>query len=251
MWDFTTVVGDLGGQLWAAVPVTREFWSGVIGAVFGGGITFLAQSRGFREQRKQRAEDRLRWQLGLAHSLFFKMMRIHSDFYGVHRHIEDCFEKAASEKFGGSPWQFVLPLANFADAVHFSPDEMSMLLGLKDIQVFNMVMEMDVRHNAVLDAARVMSAERRALTQRLEADAVEGARLSGVIDPKTRLLLMPKIIEVDGVIAQTRNDAKSGTDESYAAMDALQKLLKARLDVPLRFESNFKPSGMNLPGHRQ
>jgi hypothetical protein len=182
----------------------------------------------------------LRGQHGLAYSLFFKMMRIHSDFYGVHRHIEDCFKKG--EKLGGNPWQFVLPLANFADAVHFSPDEMSMLLGLKDMQVFNTVMDMDVRHNAVLDAARVMSAERRALTQRLEADEFEGSRLSGVIDPKMQLLLMPKIIEVDSVISQTRLDAKSGTQDSYAAMNALQKLLKSRLDVSLRFESDFKPA---------
>jgi hypothetical protein len=242
MWDIITTVGDLERQLWTAVLVTREFWSGVIGTVVGGSITFLAQSRGFREQRKQRAEDRLRGQRGLAYSLFFKMLRIHSDFYGVHRHIEDGFEKEAREKHGGNPWQFVLPLANFADAVHFSPDEMSMLLGLKDMQVFNMVMDMDVRHNAVLDAARVMSAERRALTDRLEADEFEGFRLSGVMDPKKQLLLMPKIIEVDSVILQTRDDAKSGTEDSYAAMNALQKVLKAQLDVSLRFVSNFKPA---------
>src|SRR5215208_2424952 len=107
MWDIITTVGGLERQLWTAVLVTREFWSGVIGTVVGGSITFLAQSRGFREQRKQRAEDRLRGQRGLAYSLFFKMLRIHSDFYGVHRHIEDCFEKG--EKLGGNPWQFVLP----------------------------------------------------------------------------------------------------------------------------------------------
>jgi hypothetical protein len=242
MWDFIATMGDLGRELWGAVPVTREFWSGVIGTVVGGGITFLAQSRGFREQRKQRAEDRLRGQLGLAYSMFFKMMRIHSDFYGVHRHIEDCFEKAAREKLEGNPWQFVVPLGNFADAVQFSPDEMSMLLGLKDMQVFNMVMDMDVRHNAVLDAARLMSAERRALTQQLQADEFEGARLSGVMDPKMQLLLMPKIIEVDSVIAQTSHDAKNGTEDSYAAMNAIQKLLKARLGVSLAFDSNFKPA---------
>ena len=241
MGDFITIVGDLWEQLQAVMPVTREFWSGAIGTVVGGGITFLAQSRGFREQRKQRAEDRLRGQLGLAYSMFFKMMRIHSDFHGVYRHIEDCFEKAAREKLGGSPWQFVLPLANFADAVHFSPDEMSMLLGLKDMQAFNAVMDMDVRHNAVLDAARVMSAERRALTERLKADEFEGGRLSGVMDAKTQLLLKPKMIEVDSVIMQTRDDAKSGTEDSYAAMNALQRLLKAHLNVSLRFESNFRP----------
>jgi hypothetical protein len=242
MWDFTTTVGDLGRRLWAAVPITREFWSGVIGTVVGGGITFLAQSRGFREQRNQRAVIAYVCKHGLAHSLFFKMMRIHSDFYGVHRHIEDSFEKAAREKLGGNPWQFVVPLANFAEPVHFSPDEMSMLLGLKDMPVFNMVMDMDVRHNAVLDAARVMSAERRALTDRLEADEFEGFRLSGVMAPKTQLLLMPKIIEVDSLILQTRDDAKTGTGDSYAAMNALQKLLKAQLAMSLGFESDFKPA---------
>lgn len=242
MWDFISTVGDYGAQLWAAVPITREFWSGVIGTVVGGGITFLSQSRGFREQRRQRTEDRERGERGLAHSLIFKMIRIHSDFYGVHRHIEDCFEKAARENLEGDPWQFVLPLANFADTVHFSPDEMSMLLGLKDLQVFNMIVDMDVRHNSVLDAARIMSTERRSLTERLKADEFEGVRLSGIMDPKTQLLLMPSIIEVNGLIAQTRADAQTGTEDSHTAMQALQKLFRAQLNLRFGFESNFKPA---------
>lgn len=117
-----------------------------------------------------------------------------------------------------------------------------MLLSLKDMQLFNMVMELDAVHNGLLDAARIMSAERRALAERLEADQADGDTLRGVMDRKTYFRLKPKMIEVDSLIEAVRADAKKSVEESYVAMNALHPVLKAKLDVSLKFESKFKPT---------
>jgi hypothetical protein len=246
VWDW---LGGFAGAAWAALPATKEFWLGIIGTIVGaavsGTIALRLQMRALRETRAQRREDHLRVQRALAHALFFKVIRIHSDLYGIHRHIEECFEKAAKEKLAGDPWQFVVPLANFAEPVHFSADEMSMLLGLKDMEVFNSIVSLDTVHNGLLDAARVMSAERRALAQQLEADHAEGAKLSGVMDPKKYFALKPKMIEVDSLIEAIRSDAKKVVEDSHIAMLGLQRVLKERLDVALKFESKFKPASIS------
>ena len=83
------------GTVWSIMLGQTEFWAAIVGAivgaVVGGSIAYMVQVRALREGRKQRGEDHNRLQQALGHALLFKMVRIHSDFYGLHRHFEDCF----------------------------------------------------------------------------------------------------------------------------------------------------------------
>jgi hypothetical protein len=227
------------------LPASSEFWSGIIGAVVGavvgGCISYFIQLRALRETREQRREDRLRMQQGLANALLFKVVRIHSDFYAIHRHIEECFEMARNNGFEGEPWQFVLPLANFPDQIQFSSDEMGMLLGLKDDDVFNNIVELDVIHNSIVDAVKIMSSERRALSDRLKPDSASGTALSGAMDEETFLVLRPKMIEVNSLIESVRVSAASDVIRSHAALSDLQGLLRKRIGLNYRLESKFSP----------
>lgn len=45
------------------------------------------------------------------------------------------------------------------DSIHFTPDEMGMLLGLKDNDIFNKVV-VDVKHNSIAKALTLMVAQR-------------------------------------------------------------------------------------------
>lgn len=80
-----------------------------------------------RETRRQRAEDLDNHQTALANALLFKMKRICSNLYAVHRHFEDGFADGKKRGITSEPWQFVLPIANPPDPVNFTSDEMSML----------------------------------------------------------------------------------------------------------------------------
>ena len=149
--------------LWSVIPGQTEFWSAIFGAVVGGSIAYMIQLKALREGRKQRDEEHKRLQQALGNALLFKMIRVHSNFYDVHKYIEGCFAEAARREHKGEPWQFVTPLANPPDPVYFSSEEMGMVLGLKNDDVFNLVLQMDVIHNSLIDIVRVLNTERRAL----------------------------------------------------------------------------------------
>jgi hypothetical protein len=105
------------------------------------------------------------------------MIQIHSDFFGIQRHFDECFEEAGKKNFKGEPWQFVLPLANLPDPIHFSSDEMGMLLALKNDDVFNLIASLDVVLNGLSAAFGTMNSVRRELGQRIKPDAVVGQSL--------------------------------------------------------------------------
>lgn len=235
----TEVIDQFRG-LWSAIPGGTEFWSAIAGAVVGGFIAYIVQMKALREARKQREEDNRRVQQALGNSLLFKMLRIYSDFYAIHRHIEECFEEAAKKRFEGEPWQFLLPLANLPDAINFSSDEMGMLLAQKNNDVFNLVLSMDVIHNSLIAAVSVLSSERRELTQRVKADQAEGNVLSGILNRDQMLTLRPRMIEVNSLIENIRVMAKRDSDESKDALERLQMLLRDKLGLTYTLESNVK-----------
>jgi hypothetical protein len=151
----------------------------IAGAIVGGVIAYVVQIKALRESRKQREEDRRQIKQPQAHALLFKMIQIHSDFFGIQRHFDECFEAASKKNFKGEPWQFVLPLANLPDPIHFSSDEMGMLLALKNDDVFNLVASLDVVLNGLSAAFGTMNSVRRELGQRIKPDAVVGHVFTG------------------------------------------------------------------------
>ncbi len=235
------------GTLWSIMLGQTEFWSAIAGAVVGGSIAYMVQVKALREGRKQRGEDHHRLQQALGHALLFKMVRIHSDFYGLHRHFEDCFAEAARGGSTDEPWRFVLPLANPPDPVHFSSEEMGMLLALKNNDMFNLVLPMDVIHNSLIAAVKVLNTERAALTERLKTDEAEGAVLSSNLDRDQTLALRPRMINVNSLIEAIRANAKRGFEESDEALDRLQKVLRDKLGLAYKLESTVKPKAPPTP----
>ena len=179
--------------------------------------------------------------------MLFKMIRVNSNFYGVQQHIEDCFAEAARRGHKGEPWQFVLPLANPPDPVHFSSAEMGMVLGLKNVDVFNLVLQMDVIHNSLIAAVKVLNTERRALTEKLKADEAEGAVLSSTLDMDQMLALRPRMIDVNSLIVSIRADAKRGFEESNQALNGLHEVLRDKLGIAYKLESRVKSNDPPTP----
>ncbi len=238
--------GERFGTVWSTMLGQTEFWSALVGAILaavvGGSIAYMVQVRALRESRAQRDEDHKRLQQALGNALLFKMVRFYSNFHGIHRHFEGCFEDAARRVFKGEPWQFVLPFANPPDPVHFSSEEMGMLLSLKNDDMFNVVLPMDTIHNSLIDIVKVLNTERAALTERLKADKAEGAVVSSTLDKDQTLALRPRMINVNSLIENLRARAKRDFEESGEALNRLQEVLQDKLGLAYKLESTVKPT---------
>ncbi|MDP6388571.1 MAG: hypothetical protein QF654_01590 [Alphaproteobacteria bacterium] len=232
--------------LWSIIFSETGFWSAIfgaiVGAVAGGLIAYMIQVKALREGRNQRDGDHRKLQQALGNALLFKMIRINSNFYGIHQHIEDRFADAAQREFKGEPWQFYLPIANPPDPVHFSSEEMGMLLALKNDDVFNTVLQTDVIHNSLIEVVKVLNAEREALTERFKADESDGTILSSFLDKDQMMALRPKMIVVNSLIEDVRDRAKTDFEESVGALDGLHKVLRDNLGLAYKLESKVKPT---------
>jgi hypothetical protein len=219
---------------------STEFWSAIVGAIVGGAITFLSQWIAFREQRKQLAQELLRANQSLATAVLLKLMRIHSNFIQIMEHIEDCLTAGAQHGIVGEPWQMVLPLASVPDQVAYSPEEMSLLLSLGDFDAFHLTVDLDVRHNSLIEALRMMSAQRLALGEQIaafvSADLISGSRLGAILTSEQLQRVRPKMIEVNSLIERIHELSKENSDSSKGAINKVSQLFREKLALTYRVE---------------
>jgi hypothetical protein len=90
-----------------------------------------------------------------------------------------------------------------APPVHFSPEEMGMLLAQKDNDVFNAVLQ-DGIHNSFMEVLKAYKVERQALVDRLTPQQVQGDMGSGEFSPQEALALYPRLSDVSSLAEQLR-----------------------------------------------
>lgn len=217
-----------------------EFWSAIIGSIVGGLIAYLVQLKALREDRKKRREDYARIQSGLANALLFKTIRIHSNIHNIYRSLEDYFEKADKAGLPYEPWQIVLPFGNLPELIHFSPDEMGLALGLKNDEVFNMIVDIDVIHNGLIESVRTMNRERKDLGDRIRKIGTDGNIAHIGLSKEEYLAIRPKMIEVNDLIEQIRTFGKTNLDKTRKVLFDLHNLLRKDLMVSYKLELKNK-----------
>jgi len=221
-----------------------EFWSAIagaiVGAVTGGAIAYLVQIKALHEGRKQRDEDRKLIRDAQGRALLIKMGRIISNYHAINRHFEASFERAEQRGFAGEPWQFVVPSTNTPDPVHFTMDELGMLLSLRNNEVFNALVGMDTVHNSFVDAFKLFNAERRALTERLPSPSPTTAEqenvLGGQMPAETFAALRPRMIDVNVLIEQLRDGSKKDFEEATKVIATLVELLHDKLGLSYKVD---------------
>jgi hypothetical protein len=215
----------------------KEFWSAIAGAVVGGSIAYAVQVRALKEGRAQRREDRDNARSALAHSILFKVIKIHSNLYGFDKHFKECFGDAAARRDKLEPWQFMRPVANPPDSVHFTPDEMAMVLALKHDNIFNDLLYMDSHYNGLIGGMALLDAKRTALTEQVIVLGGEGPAFNVGITKDKLAALVPKIFEVNRLATDLRGAIAEATQSSNATMTQLNDLLRERLGLSYKIDS--------------
>jgi hypothetical protein len=111
-----------------------------------------------------------------------------------------------------------------------------MVLDLKDNELFNMMMSMDVTHNSLVEMLKLLNATRKDLTDHLTVEKAEGTMFSGSFSESEMMALRPKMIEINTLADQVRALAKSYYDDSANALDQLVKLLRSKLNLTYTVE---------------
>jgi hypothetical protein len=149
--------------------------------------------------------------------------------HGLNQHLEGSFAQAK-----GEPWQIVVPLANYPAKVHFSPDEMAMLLSLGDDDLFNRILSMDQIHNGMIDVFETYGRLRLALTSLMSAEMSGKTGTSLFTDDEMRFL-RPKMVELNEIIDQLKPKCTKDAADAWAVAKDLNELLRRKVGLKFSF----------------
>ena len=134
-------------------------------------------------------------------------------------------------------WGFVRQLAPLPVPVRFSSDELSMLLGPGDDNIFHLVLNMEPVHTSILETVKEYHSKRRELLNSLPVSSVHDTVASAHLNLKQITPpLQAQMNAVNGLIEQLRVHAERGFRESGQALVDLCKLLHDKLELKHRVE---------------
>lgn len=226
----------------------NEFWAAIAGAVVGGIIAFVIQIVALRSAKKDRLDEAADKQKALGHALIFKVIRIYSHLRQFNLHLLAASKLMPNGK--GLSWQIVLPIINSPDKIHFTTDEMVMLLGLKDNDLFNDLVEMDERHNATITAFEAYRDHRLALTEMLPSN-INGVVGTVELTQDQLKVIGPKMVELDSLLKGAAAQSERQERDSWDVLQRLRDLLVTKVGLTLSIEAKRDHellANMDAPG---
>jgi hypothetical protein len=211
-----------------------EFWSAISGAVVGGVIALLIQLVALNAAKKERALEKKDKREALARSAMFKALRIRSNLFVLHSYIEKSFATANSDTHN-EPWTFLLPLANSPADVHFSTDEMTLILSFNNRDLTDLLMSLDVVHNSLIDVFETYRDMRADIQQSMPAKMVGNVGTTS-FTPEELALVQPKMVMMNQLIGDARIRAKTDYEESQQAVDKLLASINDKLKLGIEIE---------------
>lgn len=211
--------------------MSAEFWAAVVGAIVGaltgGGIAWALQWH--QDTRQTRERNR-----ALARSLIFKLMRIHSDLHGLKKHVDECLASAKEQKLPDG-WQSLRAIGNLPAEVSFTPDEMSYLLSLKNFELFNKIVDLDVLHSSTIGIFELYAARRMALMDMLPA-SMQGSIGTITMHDAQLAVFAPKAVELDLLASDIKGRVEQDSNESREALVEASVAVTPTLGHPLKLE---------------
>ena len=228
-------VSDIFFGFFEGFPDLTAFWAAVAGALAGAIVSsyfaYRIQNRSFKEERRTRAEELKKTQQVLGRSLILKVARVHSNISNIHGHLEESFQRARQDDRAMEPWGFVRELAPLPNQVQFTYDELNMLMGLGNYDVFNSVLNMEPVHESTIELVRTFHHHRVKLLERLPISRVRDTVASSDLDPAHMESLRLQMNAVNSLIEQLREFSERGRDESRSALRDLCSLLRDELEI--------------------
>ena len=196
-------------------------------------------------EKQVRAEQREERDRALATSLLFKLTKLTANLITLRQHVDEDFAPLADVGPDTQLWQVLTPIANLTDHIHFTADEMSVLLAQANDKVFNQVLGLDDQHNTMLTLMRTFQVKRAELNQKLEPfriiDRVEGDRVDARFPMDVMRNHSPYMIDLNSLVAHLRTSLPTDARDARQATEAAQKLLRDKLGIKFKVQINDPP----------
>ncbi|MCW5694693.1 MAG: hypothetical protein KIT48_20230 [Pseudolabrys sp.] len=225
-----TLVVTQPSLAWAVFSVIG---GSIIGAVSSAIISYLIQRKNLSAAREQRAEDRKNMRRATGYSILFKMIKLASSVQNLRDALQVSVELAREQ--GRRPtWEVVQPIGPPTENIHFSAEEMALILSLDDA-LFNQMAALDDMHNNTAGIFNLYGQKREALTSRLGAVEENGV-LTTMVDRATAEWMAPRALELNGIIQHMIRSSTEDTETAWGALFRLREVLEAKLDIRHRLE---------------
>ncbi|MCK1611051.1 MULTISPECIES: hypothetical protein [unclassified Bradyrhizobium] len=214
-------------------------WSNVVSILFGAAlsatVSYLLQRNSFAEARRLKDHDRYESRRAQAYSLFFKLIRIHSNIVLLGRAITESIGEA--EKYGlgdATLWQKIQPVGNLPPPVKFSSDEMALLLSL-DTGLFNALGPYDEVHNSLLDVFELYKTKRQTLMERFGAKMTGSVGVTGLTQSDADWM-SPRAVELNGLAEVMLHRTNHDSDEAKSLLEQIHALFVKQFKMNPRLE---------------
>jgi hypothetical protein len=203
---------------WLSEVLHQVSWSSAGGVLFGAAISasvsYALQRTSFAEARRQKEKDRYEVRRVQAYSLFFKMIRMHSNLAIIDATLADFIQKGRAKGMSAY-WQMILPLGNMPDKVKFTAEEMALLLSL-DIKLFNDLGPYDDVHNGLLGLYESYSAKRAVALSKFGTLEMDGGTGTHDLSAEDVAWLTPRAYEMhtlaEGMIQRAKEERATSTN---------------------------------------
>jgi hypothetical protein len=143
---------------------------------------------------------------------------------------EEGFAQAAADKM--EPAACIRALGNPLEALHFSSEELTLLLSIQDYELLNDLMNLDNRHNMLVALQAKYNEMRADLERELAGAEMLGPTLGKTaLDREQYARVAPKIAALNdlaaGMLTASQEQAESSTD----VLDRLGDLLRTKIDL--------------------
>ena len=110
-----------------------------------------------------------------------------------------------------------------------------MLLGLKNADLFNDLVEMDARHNATIAASEAYKEYRLALMATLPSEVSGNVGTVGLTRDQMRVFA-PKMVELDDLLRQSSAQSEQQEREAWSVLLRLRDILTAKIGLTITLE---------------
>lgn len=191
------------------IEATSTLLAAIMGALIAGGVSWFLQARALKAATAEHQQDRLEIRKAAGYSLFFKLIRLHSDLVNLGRPVRERIDAAKKDGFDGTPFQVVPPVVPLPGPIRFSSEEMALVLSL-DSNLFNDIAPLDDLHSNTVALFELYNSKRSDAVKGWGASVEGHIGTSDLTDEQFRRL-QPRAVElndlINGMLERTEHDA--------------------------------------------